>query len=94
MHGLQTLIITNCVYLLKIDMFAFRGLKSLKKLIIENNRELAKIEPHAFGGLKNLDYLSLNLNNLSEISGHIFSSSYMIHTIEFLGNPIKVSCLV
>jgi Leucine-rich repeat (LRR) protein len=90
MTGLHTLIITNCPNLFKIDRFAFRGLKSLKNLIITNNRQLSKLEPHAFGTLKNLDYLSLNMNNLSEISGHIFSSSNFFKKIEFLGNPLKV----
>ena len=91
MSALHTLIITNCPNLQKIEKFAFHGLKSLKKLIINNNNKLSIIEPHAFGGLKNLEHLSLNSNNLNEISGHIFSASHGIHTIEFLGNPIKVS---
>lgn len=72
-------------------MFAFRGLKSLKKLIITNNKNLFQIDAHAFGTLKHLDYLSLNMNNLSEINGHIFSQSNTINTIEFLGNPIRVN---
>ena len=90
MISLHTLIITNCPNLFKIDRFAFRGLKSLKNLIITNNKQLWRIEPHAFGTLKNLDYLSLNMNNLSEINGHIFSSSHFFKNIEFLGNPIRI----
>ena len=71
-------------------MFAFRNLPNLKMLLINNNPMLTELEPHAFGDLKNLEYLSLGLNQLSVIDGHVFSFSTSIKTIEFIGNPIKV----
>ena len=90
MTDLHTLLITNCPNLVKINSFAFRGLKSLKMLIITHNKDLKQIEPHAFGTLKNVDYLSLRMNSLTEISRYIFSHSQLYKKIDFLGNPIKV----
>jgi Leucine-rich repeat (LRR) protein len=72
-------------------MFAFRHLPNLKTLIIANNPNLIELEPHAFGSLRNLNYLSLSMNQLNVIDGYIFSSSTSIKTIDFIGNPIKVT---
>lgn len=83
--------ITNCKKLTRVKMFAFRNLPNLKTLIISNNANLNELEPHALGSLKNLNQLSLNMNQLSSIDSHIFSSSMSIKTIDFIGNPIKVS---
>lgn len=91
MTRLTTLIITKCEHLTKINMFAFRGLKSLKNLIITNNAKLEQIDAHAFGNLRNLNLLSLKYNSLYEIDGYIFSTSNSISKIELVGNPISVS---
>lgn len=82
--------ITYCKNLVRVKMFSFRNLPNLKTLIIANNPNLIELEPHAFGSLKNLNYLSLSMNQLNVIDGHIFSSSTSIKTIDFIGNPIKV----
>ena len=89
-NGLQTIVITNCRQLTRINMFAFRNLPELKTLIIRNNPKLTELQAHAFGSLKNLNSLSLGMNQLQAIDGYIFSASTSIKIIDFIGNPIKV----